>query len=201
MVDQTSRVTYHPNFYIESIPLNTPPLRAQWANLIRWVATVLAVFLTSAHGRADLGAFIGFLMLAMHFRTSDHLLADYKTVASTLMLGALWEFELINHDIIRYQGESSWSPVPAWLLIFWAMFGTTLNGAFGWFRNHPLMALIFGLITGPFLWELGRLAGAIEITKSPDAYLIIASGWAILLPPLFMLARYFTNTSEHIERH
>jgi phosphate/sulfate permease len=169
------------------------------ANLIRFMLTVTAVLWGVKDGRADLGSFIGFLMIAMHFRTSDHLLAEYKTVATALFVGAVWEYGLIVTHTIHYSGESTWSPVPSWILVFWAMFGTTLNGAFRWFKNHLVLSGFLSAVLAPALGFSAAQLGILDTPKFPEGYLILGTGWAFLSPVLFRMSRYFFETSERID--
>lgn len=84
--------------------MNHPTPTSILPNLFRYQLTWLATVLGAAHGKADLGAFIGFLMIVLHFKKCHHLLAEYKTVFTTLLVGGLWELLLVQQQWVVYEG-------------------------------------------------------------------------------------------------
>jgi len=169
-------------------------------NLFRYQLTWLATILGAAHGKSDLGAFIGFLMVVLHFKRCHHLLAEYKTVFTTLLIGGLWELFLVQQDLVVYQGLSPITIVPVWILILWAAFGATLNGCLGWFKDHLGWSVVFGALGGPLAWYGGAALGALSLPNPPLGYGVLAVGWAVMMPLLSFLARYFTLNSEFIDQ-
>lgn len=168
-------------------------------NLFRYQLTWLATVLGAAHGKADLGAFIGFLMIVLHFKKCHHLLAEYKTVFTTLLIGGLWELILVKQHWVIYEGASPISLVPIWILILWTAFGTTLNGCLGWFKNHLGWSFLFGALGGPLAWYGGEALGALSVPNPLLGYVVIGGGWAVLMPLISYLARYFSLNSEFID--
>lgn len=170
------------------------------SNLIRFFVASLAAVIGAYFGRADLGAFIAFLMIAMHFRTHPTLLAEYKTVTVTLIIGTLWELCLIRGHVISYEGNVSFSVVPMWVVTFWAALGTTFNGCFAWGKSHLVTISALAGLIGPLLAYEGSRLGILSVEHGVHGYLIIAAGWAVLSVSLFFLADYFFRTSESIQR-
>lgn len=168
-------------------------------NLFRYQLTWLATVLGAAHGKTDLGAFIGFLMIVLHFKKCHHLLAEYKTVFTTLFIGALWELFLVKQQWVVYQGVSPITLVPIWILILWTAFGTTLNGCLGWFKNHLGWAFLFGAAGGPLAWYGGAALGALTVPDPRVGYAVIGMGWAFMMPLLSYLAHYYSLNSEFID--
>lgn len=180
--------------------MTQPPRDSILPNLFRYQFTWLATVLGAAHGKADLGAFIGFLMVVLHFKKCHHLLAEYKTVFTTLLIGGLWELFLVEKGLVIYQGLSPITVVPVWILVLWTAFGATLNGCLRWFRQHLVWAFVFGALGGPLAWYGGVALGALSVPDPRLGYLILGAGWAVLMPLLSYLARYYSDTSEFIDR-
>lgn len=168
---------------------------------MRFMVAFLAVVIGTAQSRADLGAFIAFLMIAMHFRTHPTLLAEYKTVIVTLLIGALWESLLIGNHVLRYEGNVAFSIVPMWVLAFWAALATTFNGCLNWGKRHLFRISALGGCSGALLGYAGTLSGIVHIESPVKGYLLLALGWALMAPFLFWLADYFSRTSEAIHRN
>lgn len=169
-------------------------------NLIRYQITWFSGVLGVAHDRADLGAFIGFLMIAMHFRTTDHPLREYKTVLSTLVLGLLLETLLIRNGWVDYGDVAQLFGVPIWLWVLWAMFGSTLNGCLRFFRTRPLWSCLFGVIGGPLAWLGGESLGALQLSSHDQSLWALALGWGVLLPILTQIARGCSVTPSPLDR-
>ena len=171
-----------------SLMVNTPPL----ANLLRSMIAVASIALSIASGRPDLGTYIGFLMLVLHFRTTRHLLAEYKTTLITMILGSLVSAALQQLQLIEFAQPSSIFPFPGWLLVLFAILGTTLNSALSSLRTQLMLASLAGAGAGSAgLWVLSS-TGIILLLQPQKAYLITALGSAILLPTLSYAANYFT---------
>ena len=179
--------------------MNHPSPTSILPNLFRYQLTWLATVLGTAHGKADLGAFIGFLMIVLHFKKCHHLLAEYKTVFTTLLVGGLWELLLVQQQWVVYEGTSAITIVPVWILILWTAFGTTLNGCLGWFKNHLGWAMLFGAAGGPLAWYGGAALGALSVPNPLFGYSVISLGWAVMMPLLSFLARYFSLNSPFID--
>lgn len=168
--------------------------RSVLPNLIRYQITWFAGVLGVAHGQAALGAFLGFLMIAMHFRTTDHPLREYKTVLSTLVLGLLLETLLIQRAWVDYGDVPKLLGVPIWLWVLWAMFGSTLNGCLRFFRTRPLWAALFGALGGPLAWLGGESLGALHLADGSQGLWALAVGWGLMMPVLAYLAQRFSAT-------
>ena len=185
---------------IQSLPVSAHSSQNTIANLIRFLVACLAIVIGTSQARADLGAFIAFLMIAMHFRTHPTLLAEYKTVTVTLVIGTFWEFCLLKGGVLRYEGTVAFSLVPMWVVSFWAALGTTFNGCFAWGKSHLLTIFALAGLIGPLLAYGGSRLGILSVEHGLHGYLIIAAGWAVLSVSLFFLADYFFRTSESIQR-
>lgn len=167
-------------------------------NLFRYQLTWVATVVGAAHDKANLGAVFGFLMVALHFKKSHHSLVEYKTVFTTLIIGGLWEIVLVREGWVVYEATSPVTIAPIWILILWAAFGTTLNGCLAWFKNHLGWSVLFGAIGGPLAWSGGSALGALRVPDPLLGYGVLSVGWAVIMPLLSYLARYFSADSASL---
>ena len=171
---------------------------AQLSNLIEYQIAWFSAVLGAAHQQEDLGAFLAFLIVARHLRMTRETVSEYKIVLSTLILGGLWETLFISLDFVRYEGPSHLSPVPLWILMIWAAFGTTLNGCLVWLQQRYIWCAILGAGLAPLAWYGGEALGALKVQQGWIGYAILAGGWAILMPLLSFLARYFRLHTQEL---
>ena len=55
-----------------------------------------------------------------------------------------------------------WTPSPLWLGSFWFAFSALLSGPMKWFIRFPLIAILGGMIGGPFsYWGGAQMQGLI----------------------------------------
>ena len=172
-------------------------LYAQLSNVVEYQIAWFSGVLGAAHQQEDLGAFIAFLIVARHLRMTKETISEYKTVLSALLLGGLWEMLVIGMHIVRYEGVSHFSPIPLWILMIWAAFGTTLNGCLAWLQQRYIVCALLGAGLAPLAWYGGEALGALKVHQGWIGYAVLAAGWSILMPILAYLARYFrTHTDE-----
>mgnify|MGYP006271778711 CR=1 FL=1 len=176
---------------------NTRPY-AQLSNLIEYQIAWFSGVLGAAHQQEDLGAFLAFLIVARHLRMTRETVSEYKIVLSTLILGGLWETLIIYLDMVRYEGPSHLSPAPLWILMIWAAFGTTLNGCLAWLQQRYLLSALLGAGLAPLAWYAGESLGALKIQGGWVGYAVLAGGWALLMPLLAFLARYFRLHTQEL---
>jgi hypothetical protein len=78
---------------------------------------------------------------------------------------------------------------PAWIGALWLGFALTLNHSLAFLRQKPILSAALGLIGGPLAYfsaERGFHAVVIATPRLP-VLLVLAIGWAILVPLLFCL--------------
>lgn len=83
--------------------------------------------------------------------------------------------------------------VPFWMIAMWALFATTLNVSMKWLKNKYMAAAAFGAVGGPVAYYAGHQIGAIDFNDTFTALLIIAAGWAVIMPLLMALTTRFNG--------
>ena len=73
----------------------------------------------------------------------------------------------------------------------WAGFSITLIYTLDTLQNKYLMAALLGAIGGPLSYQAGDSIGSITISND-YSYIVLAIAWAIAIPLLLSLIKYFT---------
>ena len=161
-------------------------------NLALFKAGWLAVVLLAAAGMPIAGATAALAVVATHLIRSPEPRAELVLIVASALVGFAWESFLVLTDVLQY-GTGSLVPgaAPFWIVAMWMLFATTLNVGMRWLRRSTSLAVVAGLIGGPMAFIAGQSAGAVTLTEPVHSVIIIALGWALLLPALVSLASRF----------
>lgn len=79
--------------------------------------------------------------------------------------------------------------IPAWLMVLWVAFSTTLFLSLQMIGRYKMLAALCGALVIPFNYAIGERLGAVSFG---DAYLVallsMSAVWIIALPLLYMIA-------------
>lgn len=161
-------------------------------NLALFKAGWLAVVLLAAANMPVAGALAALAVVVVHLLRSPDLRAELILIVVSALVGFAWESFLVLTDVLQY-GTSSLVPgaAPFWIVAMWMLFATTLNVGMRWLRKSTTIAVVAGLVGGPMAFIAGQSAGAVTLTEPVYSVIIIALGWALLLPALVTIASRF----------
>lgn len=112
----------------------------------------------------------------------------YLLIAITL-LGFCWDSALQAFGLISFSGGGVF--IPVWLACLWLLFATSILHSFAWLQHRLLLASILGAVAGPLSYFAGgKLGAAIFYEPSSLPLLVIAGGWAVILPLCLYFSRY-----------
>ena len=168
-------------------------------NLVRYQCAWFATVLGAAGSHEWLGDLIAVFMIGLHIRQAPSPRTEIRTILAILLIGALWEFGVVQLKIVAYRFSYAIIGVPVWILLLWAAFATTLNGCLGWLRERLLLASLLGGILGPLSWYGGAKLNALTVPAGLSGYLFLGFGWLFLMPVLSRLALYF-DKAEGLRR-
>ncbi len=104
-------------------------------------------------------------------------------VDSVLTIVGVFDF------VETWSGPMGQMLVPLWFMALWLTFGATLNTAMRFFAQHPVLAVIAGMLAGPSAYFAGHSLGAVEFGFSTTtALLIVAAVWGVLFPTVVNIA-------------
>lgn len=158
------------------------------ANLLRYQVVWFGTVLGTGYDRPDLGLVLGTAMLIWHFVVTRSPKVEWCIVLITLLIGGIWEWNMVHFGVVDYRGSPALAGVPVWILLLWAGFGCTLNGCLGWFRRRLGIAAVLGGLVGPLSWYGGAKIGALTMPDPASGYLILGMGWFLMMPLLSGIA-------------
>ena len=158
-------------------------------NLSLFKAGWLASVFTAAASVPAAGATVVTVVVVIHLLRAADVRNEMRLLLFAALLGFGWESLLVSLDLVRY---SIGSPVPGmapyWLVCMWILFATTINFGMRWLHRHVAVAAIAGAIGGPLSFIAGEKVGAVSFPEPELSLLVIAVGWAVLLPLLVRVA-------------
>lgn len=165
-------------------------------NFLAFQAGWLGSVLGAASGLPWVGPMIVLMVVALHLSIVARPGQEAILVVLAMLIGLVLDSALVAAGLVGYR-EGLFLPgiAPYWIIFMWAGFATTLNGSMRWLRGRPLLAVGFGLVSGPLVYLLGARLGALELVQPLPALLALALMWGLLMPLLSRLAERFDGTT------
>ncbi len=166
-------------------------------NIVGFQLGWFACVLSAANGYPLAGSLFALLVVALTIVTSQNKRTTIETIITVSVIGILWDGILTTRGVLVFDIGmlSSYLP-PYWIMAMWLLFSTTLNLSLRWLYEHPIIAMILGFIMGPLAYQGGAALGAVNIPNDFSANLVLAFGWAVILPASIMLARLFEKQAK-----
>jgi Protein of unknown function (DUF2878) len=165
----------------------------RWAPSVYFVIGQLGWFacvLSAAHDVPWMGVAATIVLLAMHLARVERPLQEFKLLVTVVAVGAIWESVPVATGLLVYPNGTVFPGVaPYWILALWALFAAQFNTTFGWLKQRMLLASVLGAIAGPMSFRAGAALGAVRLVLPLPATILLAIGWAFLMPVLILLSR------------
>lgn len=132
---------------------------------------------------------LGWLWLAVLILVV-HLLrhGELRLLLGVMVFGTLFDSALTWLGVFDFNSSSPW--IPLWLVLLWALLGTTFNHCLAWTARPWWLGSLLGAVSGPLSYYAGaRLAGVELPLGLWPSLLLLAGVWAGVLPLLHGLAR------------
>jgi hypothetical protein len=152
---------------------------------IGWFACVLG----AANDKELLGMIIALGIVIYHVVAQADPINELKLVLVAVVIGLFWETWVLSLSILRYPSHPEalfWAP--AWLIMMWALFATTINLSMGWLKGRWVLALFMGAVFGPLAFIGGEKLGAVVFLDSTLSIITLSVGWGLLMPLLLWIA-------------
>jgi hypothetical protein len=164
---------------MQSILVNLSLFKAGW----------LASVFTAAASVPAAGATVVAVVVAVHLFRAENVEKEAQLLLFAALLGLGWESLLVSFGLVQYSIGSAFPGVaPYWIVGMWVLFATTINVGLRWLHKHIAIAAIAGAFGGPLSFIAGEKVGAVSFPDPQVSLLVIAAGWALLLPLLVRIA-------------
>ena len=172
-------------------------MKRTFINLLAFNVAWLVCVGSAAIGMPVIGALCVAAAVALHFTLIDNTRSEALLLATAAAIGFAWESLLVATNVLDY---GSVGVAPYWIVVMWVLFATTINVGMRWLRRSPWLAAAAGAVGGPLSFGAGERMGAVAFPEPIVALGVIAAGWALLLPAVVQIAKYFEEGSAAAAR-
>ncbi|MCC5887622.1 MAG: DUF2878 domain-containing protein [Gammaproteobacteria bacterium] len=131
-------------------------------------------------------------LVALHLWLSPRVQPELHLLAAVGLAGAVWETFLVRTDLLSYpSGMIVSGTAPVWIVALWVGFATCLNVGMRWLKGRYAVAALFGAVGGPMAFYGGSRLGGVTFADTGTALLVLAAGWAVLMPTIVRLSERF----------
>lgn len=159
-----------------------------WRYLVIGQLGWLACVAGGAQGQGWIGSLFAAGAVAFHLSRAADWRPEARLVALAVGIGWLWESTLAYSGVLVYP-RAGHGLAPHWMAALWALFAIQFNVLFLWLRARPALAAALGAVAGPVSFRAGAALGAVQFPDTARAMLVLALGWAVLMPLMMALAR------------
>lgn len=151
----------------------------------------------AARGTAWLGLFPLVLLAGHALRDPTTRRSDLVLAAAAAAIGLVLDGSFARANLLVYADAApSLLGAPWWILAMWLAFAWTLNHSLTYLQKHLGVAILLGVIAGPFSYYVaGHAWNALEFTGDARMTLVwLALTWGIATGLLVLLARRLAAT-------
>jgi hypothetical protein len=146
--------------------------------------------ISAARGAGWIGVLFAAAVVVYHLARAIRPLREARLVGVTTLVGWMWESLVVHNGLLAYpNGILIAGTAPYWMAGLWALFAVQFNVLLVWLRRRWLLAGLIGAVAGPLSFRAGAALGAVHFVKIHAAFLVLALGWAVLLPVMLWLAQ------------
>lgn len=173
-------------------PGAAPTRRHLLLNVVLLYAGWFAVVLGAAKGHAAWGAAAAAGIVGWHLAIVARPAVEAQLVAAVLLLGLVFDSLALQTGWVSYvTGEGVGGLAPYWMLALWGLFATALNVSLRWLKGRWVLGAVLGAVAGPLSYLAGVKLGAASFADSTAAIVMLAVGWAAVMPALAALGMRF----------
>ena len=144
------------------------------------------------------GVVIVSLIVMIHLLRANDSSNESVLIVLAMIIGIVWDSSLMIAGLFQFSDDPLIVGLaPLWLIALWPLFATTLNVSLKWLKGRYWLAAGLGAIGGPLAYFAGQRLGAVTFSDTATAMLVIAAGWAVIMPALVALATRFDGFSDH----
>jgi hypothetical protein len=158
-----------------------------------WWACVL-----SARANASwIGIGVTAAVFALHLARAPRRQSEAWFIPLAALLGFAADTTATLLDALRFShGLGQFIPTPLWVMALWLAFATTLNTTFAWLRNHLVVAVVLGVVSGPLSYAAGAALGVVNIPDALWSIAILGLLWGTALPVLVLIGARATRHQQ-----
>ncbi|WP_244135080.1 DUF2878 domain-containing protein [Burkholderia sp. BCC0322] len=159
---------------------------------IGWLVCVM----TAASHHAAWGVAYALIATLGHLLFARRPSSEARIVITVTVSGWLLDSAVAHSGLLVYpNGVLLKGTAPYWLAGLWALFAIQLNTLLRWLRERPLISALVGAFAGPASFRAGAALGAVHFKDPAAALVVVATGWAFVLPAALAIARHWDGVT------
>lgn len=163
-------------------------------NIVIYQLSWIACILGGANGMPLLGVAVVAAAVAYHLYRAGDARAELILICYAALIGTVWDSLLVAAGWLVYpSGTLIEGTAPYWIVALWIVFATTLNVSLRWFKQHLVVAALFGAAGGPLAFYAGARLGGVTFTDTTIALTALGLGWTALMPSMMLLAQRYNG--------
>jgi len=161
-------------------------------NVVVYQCVWFACVLGAAANRPWIGIAAAAAAVLLHLYLAPAPRRELPLILLAIVAGAAFESLLVASGWVRSSPALLFGSVmPVWMVALWAAFATTLNVSLRALRRRYLLTAVIAAVGAPLAYQAGVALGALQWVQATPALLLVAAGWAVLLPLLMRTAQRF----------
>jgi hypothetical protein len=161
-------------------------------NVVVYQCAWFACVLGAAANRPWIGVAAAATAVLLHLCLAPAPRRELPLILLAVLAGAAFESVLVASGWVRASPALLvGNLVPVWMVALWAAFATTLNVSLRALRRRYLITAAIAAVGAPLAYQAGAALGALQWVQATPALLLVAGGWAVLLPLLMRTAQRF----------
>lgn len=158
-----------------------------------WFAAVLG----AAYGIPLLGPAFAALWLPLHIRAAGQAGGiELRLILAAGALGYLLDSALVLAGWLSFPPQAELGmPSTVWMVTLWLGFAATLRHALGWLRGRYVIAVLLGIVLGPFAYWGGSELGAVVLTDTLPSLLAVSLEWMVAMPSLLLMLAFLERSA------
>ncbi len=134
------------------------------------------------------------LGVAFNMAIARNVRKELLVTGLTVVVGLAWVISALETGIVTL-AEQPYFPPSVWILSMWALFGSSLNGAFRWMKVHWTLGAGLGFSAGLLSASVVSLTGLLTLTYGGWSTLAVGAAWAVIFPLLALLSDTVIDSS------
>jgi hypothetical protein len=161
-------------------------------NVVIYQCAWFACVLGAAARHPGIGIAVAVAAVAWHLFMARAPRRELPLIGIAIVAGALFESLLVASGWVQMAPATLLGGVtPLWMVALWAAFATTLNVSLRALRRRYVLGALVAAVGAPLAYAAGARLGALQWEQTVPAMLLIAAGWALILPLLMRSAQHF----------
>lgn len=157
----------------------------------------LVCVMTAASHHAAWGVTYALIATTGHLLFARRPASEARIVITVTVSGWLWDSAVAHSGLLVYpNGVFLKGTAPYWLAGLWALFAIQLNTLLLWLRARPLVSALVGAFAGPASFRAGAALGAVHFKDPAAALVVLATGWAFILPAALAIASHWDGVTR-----